>query len=262
MFQRLLKLFFQAPGARPLAVTLAMTLSSLSDLMSMGALVPLASQLSSDDGATKSFLGRTTVQLLGWIGIAPTFVHLLVFAGLALVLKSLIALLSIRFVAISVANVAYSIRTRLLNATLNAKWSYFVDHQPGEVAAMVAAQSQMAGDAYLTVSQLVVTVIVGIGLLITAFMVSGTLVLFCLMAVVSLAVPLHYILRRAQAASAKQFSSSANLSVGIQDVISNMKALKSMAKVEQKLCEAALYIDRNPELVRSIAAFDYIIAAL
>jgi hypothetical protein len=35
-----------------------------------------------------------------------------------------------------------------------------------------------------------------------------------------------------------------------------------MAKVEQKLCEAALYIDKNPEIVRSIAAFDYIVDAL
>ena len=35
-----------------------------------------------------------------------------------------------------------------------------------------------------------------------------------------------------------------------------------MRKVEQKLCDAALYIRKNPKLVRSIAGFSYIIDAL
>ncbi|MBG1232430.1 ABC transporter ATP-binding protein [Aestuariivirga litoralis] len=231
--KRLLEIFFWAPGARPIAVTGAMFISSFSDLMSMGALVPLASQLSSDSGATNSYLGRITMMTLSAIGIPPTFLNLLLFVGAALVMKSLIALLAIRFVAISVANVAYGIRTRLMKATLDARWSYFVDHQPGQMAAMVAAQSQQAGDAYLVVAQLVVTVIMGIGLMVTAFLVSGTLVIFCVIAIVTLALPLHYILSRAQAAANKQFKSATNLSTGIQDVIANMKALKSMGKQER-----------------------------
>ncbi len=39
-------------------------------------------------------------------------------------------------------------------------------------------------------------------------------------------------------------------------------ALKSMHKVEQKLCEDVLYIDKNPDLVRSISGFNYIINVL
>ena len=54
--------------------------------------------------------------------------------GFCLILKSVIAFLAMLFVAISVANVATQIRTRLMKATMNANWAYFVDHQPGEVA--------------------------------------------------------------------------------------------------------------------------------
>jgi len=229
----LLKIFFAAPGARPVAVTAAMAISSLSDLLGMGALLPLASQLASDQGAANSSLGRFVVAGFHTLGLEPSFLNLLLVVGAALILKSLIALLAIRFVAISVANVAYGIRTRLMQSTLDAKWAYFVDHAPGQMATMVSAQAQMAGDTYLTVSQLVVTVIMGIGLMVTAFLVSGKLVIFCLLAVLILAVPLQVILRRAQAASQKQFSTSVNLSSGIQDVISNMKALKSMGKQER-----------------------------
>ena len=230
MLKKLYSIFWSAPGARPVLVTLAISLSSLSDLLGMGALVPLASQMSSDQGANNSLLGRTIMSGFSQVGIAPSFTNLLLLLGVALVMKSVIAFLAMRFVAISVANVATAIRTRLLKATMNARWSYFVDHQPGEVSAMVAAQSQMAGDAYLSVAGLVVTVIVGIGLLITAFLVSGPLVLFCLFAVAALAWPLYHILRRAQMASLTQFSTSANLATGVQDVIANMKALKSMAR--------------------------------
>jgi ATP-binding cassette subfamily C protein len=230
MFKRLMTIFWRAPGARPFLVAGAMWFSSFSDLLGMGALVPLASQLSSDQGANNSLLGHSIMAAMTAVHVTPSFTNLLIFLGVALVMKSIIAFLAMRFVAISVANVATEIRRRLLNSTMNARWSYFVDHQPGEVSGMIAAQSQMAGDAYLAVSNLVVTVIVGIGLLVTAFMVSGTLVLFCLFAVSALAFPLYYILRRAQAASMKQFSTSANLMSGVQDVMANMKALKSMAK--------------------------------
>jgi ATP-binding cassette subfamily C protein len=230
LFSKLARLFFTAPGARPFAVLFAMVLSSLSDMVGMGALVPLTSQLSNDQGSANSFLGVFTVNILHFVGMAPTFLNLLLIVGSALILKSIIAFLAMSFVSISVANVATEIRTRLMKATMNAKWSYFVTHPPGEVAAMIAAQAQGAGDAYQQTSALFTNIVVTLGLLTTAFLVSGPLVIFCLFAVLSLAVPLFYILRRARDASMQQFSRSANLSVGIQDVIANMKALKSMAK--------------------------------
>jgi len=48
----------------------------------------------------------------------------------------------------------------------------------------------------------------------------------------------------------------------IREKIFKNFALKSMRKVEQKLCDAELYIRKKPDIVRSIAAFDYITAAL
>lgn len=207
-----------------------MLFASMSDLLGMGALIPLTAQLNSDPGATQSVLGKFVLNMFSLFGVKPDFVYLLLAVGFALIMKSVIAFIAMRFVAISVADVSTALRTRLLKSTLAARWSYFVDHPPGEVSAMIAAQSQMAGDAYLTVAMLFVTIIMGLGLLLTAFLVSGALVLFCLLAVSALAFPLYFILRRAQTMSAKQFSTSTNLISGVQDVISNMKAIKAMEK--------------------------------
>ena len=232
LLKSLMNIYWNAPGARPFLVTTAMLFSAMSDLFGMGALIPLTAQLNADPGANQSILGQFILSIFSAVGLKPDFVYLLLAVGFFLVMKSVIAFIALRFVAISVADVASALRTRLLKSTLAARWSYFVDHPPGEVSAMIAAQSQMAGDAYLSVALLFVTIIMGLGLLTTAVLVSGALVLFCLLAVCTLAFPLYYILRRAQAMSARQFATSTNLISGVQDVISNMKAIKAMEKHE------------------------------
>jgi ATP-binding cassette, subfamily C, bacterial len=232
LLKDLLNIYWNAPGARPLLVTTAMLFSAMSDLFGMGLLIPLTAQLNSDPGATQSILGKFVLSIFTAVGLKTDFVYLLLAVGFFLVMKSVIAFIALRFVAISVADVASALRTRLLKSTLAARWSYFVDHPPGEVSAMIAAQSELAGSAYLSVALLFVTLIMGGGLLLTAVLVSGALVLFCLLAVCTLAFPLFYILRRAQAMSAKQFATSTNLISGVQDVISNMKAIKAMEKHE------------------------------
>jgi ATP-binding cassette, subfamily C, bacterial len=223
-------IFWSAPGGRPLPVVASMLLSSLAEMTSMGALVPLVSQLSSDDGGQNSLLGRTTVSVLGYIGISATFLNLLLVVGCFLILKSVVAFLAQRFVAISVAEVGVRIRTRLLDSMMNARWSYFVDHKPGEVAAMITAQSSTAGEAFNAVSGLVTTCISALGLTITASLISLPLVAFCTFAVLALALPLYYILVRARQSSDRQWQAASALTSGIQDVVNNMKPLKSMAR--------------------------------
>jgi ATP-binding cassette, subfamily C, bacterial len=223
-------IFWNAPGARPISVALCMLFASFAELVSMGALVPLAAQLSQGDSGSSSFFGKLTVGFFGLFGLQATFTNLLLFVGVALVAKSVIAFLAMRFVAISVADVTTKLRSKLLAAMMNARWAYFVDHRPGEVSTMIAAQSAMAGEAYLSSAQLIITTISGITLLFTAFLVSGQLVIFCLVAALALAFPLYYILKIAEESSRKQWETSNDLSSGVQDVLSNMKPLKSMAR--------------------------------
>lgn len=207
-----------------------MLFASLSEMISMGALVPVAAQLSANDGGADSFFSKLVTGLFALLGLQPSFANLLLFVGVALVTKSLIAFLAMRYVAISVADVTTKLRSILLASMMNARWAYFVDHRPGEVSTMISAQSAIAGDAYYSAAQLIITSVSGIGLLFTAFLVSGQLVIFCLIAALSLAFPLYYILKLAEESSRRQWETSNDLSSGIQDVLSNMKPLKSMAR--------------------------------
>jgi ATP-binding cassette, subfamily C, bacterial len=230
MLKQFFSIFWRAPGGRPLSVTLCMLFASLSEMISMGAIVPLTSQLSTNNGATDSYLGKTILSIVSYTGLPPTFTVLLILVGISLVLKSAIAFLAMRYVAVSVADVTTRLRSKLLGSMMDARWAYFVDHRPGEVASMISLQAAMAGQAYQSVAQLVTTTISGIGLLLTAFLVSGNLVIFCLIATSALAFPLYYILKLAQESSLKQFATSNDLTSGVQDVLNNMKPLKSMAR--------------------------------
>lgn len=223
------QIFWNAPGGKPLSVALCMLLASISEMLGMGAIVPLVAKVSSD-GGNNSFVSELLNSFFKWINVAPSFTHMLLFLGLALVAKSTIAFLAVRYVAISGAEVTTRIRKRLLSAMMNARWSYFVDHRPGEVSSMVAGQSGSAGEAFLSASFLVTNCISAIGLLTIASIISIKLVFMCAIAVVVLAVPLNFINKIARESGKRQFHVSTDLTSGVQDVMGNMKPLKSMAR--------------------------------
>jgi ATP-binding cassette, subfamily C, bacterial len=224
-----LNIFWTAPGGRPLSVTLSMLLASLAEMLGMGTMVPLVAKVSSD-GGDDSTVAKLINHLLTFLGITPSFTHLLILLGCALVAKSAIAFLAMRYVAISGAEVTTRIRTRLLNAMMQAKWTYFVEHRPGEVSAMVAGQSAAAGEAFLASAFLVTNCISALGLLTIASIISLKLVVMCAAAVVVLSVPLNFILKIAGEHGKRQFLVSTDLTSGVQDVMGNMKPLKSMGR--------------------------------
>jgi ATP-binding cassette, subfamily C, bacterial len=226
----MLNIFWNAPGGRPISVVLSMLLASVCEMLGMSAIVPLVSQANAGEGGTTSTVTQILKNVFGVFGVEYSFTNLLLLLGAALVLKSVIAFLAMRYVAISGADVTTKLRMRLLNATTNARWSYFVNHRPGEVSAMVATQANAAGEAFLSIAYLVTNSISGLGLLIAASIISFKLVAVSIMAIVALAFPLNYILKLARESGKQQFDVSKELTSGVQDVMSNMKPLKSMAR--------------------------------
>jgi ATP-binding cassette, subfamily C, bacterial len=228
--KKMFQIFWNAPGGRPVSVVLSMLLASICEMLGMGAIVPLVSQASAGDGGANSSVSVFLRRIFDAIGIPYSFTTLLLFLGAALILKSVTAFLAMRYVAISGADVTTNLRMRLLSATTNARWSYFVNHRPGEVSAMVATQANAAGDAFLSVAFLITNSISGIGLLLAAAVISFKLVIVSLISIVALAIPLNFVLKLAGESGKQQFKISTDLTSGVQDVMGNMKPLKSMAR--------------------------------
>jgi ATP-binding cassette, subfamily C, bacterial len=233
VLKKVFSIYWNAPGGRPIMVALLMLLASLSDLFSMGGLVPLITQITSDGGQNQSPIAQYVLGAFSRLGIEPSFLNLLAFVGTGLILKSVISMASLSYVGISVADVTTKIRTKLLDAMMHAKWSYFVDHKPGEVASQISAQSTLAGEAYQAAAGHVVTLIPTIGMFVAAFLLSGKLALFSIIAAALLVMPLGYILMLADRSAKTQWQASNDLTTGLEDVVNNMKPLKSMGKQDR-----------------------------
>ena len=230
MWRKAFSIYWSAPGGRPILVAVLMLLASTSDFLSMGALVPLVAQVTSDGGQNNSRITQVIDQIFIWLGLSPSFTLLLVFVASGLVLKSLVALVSMSFVGIAVADVTTRIRSKLLSGMVQANWAYFVDHKPGEVAAQISAQSTLAGQAYYAAAGHVTTLVSGLGLFAAAALVSPQLLVFTVIAIGLLIWPLSAVLKLADRASKQQFEASNNLTTGLEDVVNNMKPLKSMGR--------------------------------
>jgi hypothetical protein len=71
-----------------------------------------------------------------------------------------------------------------------------------------------------------------------------------------------FLLRGCGDRGAPELNPQENLWDEIREKIFKNYALKSMNDVYAKLEEAALYIERNPKLVKSITSFPYIVRSL
>ncbi|WP_196504934.1 ATP-binding cassette domain-containing protein [Aestuariivirga litoralis] len=232
MLRRVLSIYWSAPGGRPLLVTLLMLLASTADLFSMGAIVPLVAQITADGGQDKSYVARFIGTFMQTLGINPSFDHLLIFIGLGMVVKSLIQLVSLSFVGVAVADVTTGIRTRMLDAMVHANWAYFTDHKPGEVASQISAQSGQAGQAYQQATVFVTNVASSLGLVTAAVLISPQLMVLTILALILVILPLNAIVRIADRVSQQQFTSTNALNTELEDVVNNMKPLKSMGRQE------------------------------
>ena len=242
--KKLISIFLDAPGGRPLAVILCMLFASVAEIIGMGALVPLAAEVSKGDTGSNSMLASLFRSVLSNIGLQPNFTNFILLVGCALLVRSIAGFYAMRFVAISGANVTTGLRAKLLASMMNARWSYFVDHRPGEVSAMVSGQSTTAGETYILIGTMVTTIITGLGLMIAAFLVSIKLIVLCIVSIIILIMPLRFILRITQENSKQHWASSNDLTANVQDVLANMKPLKSMSRQSHFLENFAISIAR------------------
>ncbi len=221
-------MFFYAPGAKPWSVTICIFLAGILDMMSMGAILPAIGHLGGQSVASDSRLNKMVMTIVDFAGISPTLSNFIVLVAILLVMKSLIALAAMTYVAASVAAVQAEMRRKLLRNVMQARWNYFVELPPGQIANAISGQSLHAGEAYYSTSMVVVSTIQALALMLAATLVSGYMVVFTAISAVIVSIPLYKLVMMAREAGAKQWERAGLLGSKVQDAVGNMKAIKSM----------------------------------
>lgn len=227
---KLIEIFFNAPGARPWSVLMCVLIAGFMNMMSMGAILPTIGQIGGDGVSSDSRLNQIIVDVVEFFGFDPTLATFVIFLGVFLTLKSLLALASMVYVASSVASVQAEIRDRLLSKMMKARWSYFVNLPPGHIANSIGSQTMHAGEAYLACAMVLVTTIQAVALLTAATLVSGYMVVITTFAAVIISAPLYKMIKYAREAGEKQWERAGLLGSKVQDAVANMKAIKSMGR--------------------------------
>jgi ATP-binding cassette subfamily C protein len=221
-------IFLRAPGARPWSVLLCVTLAGFLNMASMGAILPVIGEIGGESVSSDSQLNQVFQDLFSAINLEPSLGNLCwIIAGL-LTAKAMMTLLAMSYVSASVARVQAEIRMLLLRSVLAARWRYFVNQAPGRLSNSMSVQSMMAGEAFYSTSQVIVSAIQALALVAAATLISGWMILLTAIAATVVSYPMYRLVVLARKAGEQQWQHTSQLGSHVQNTINNMKPIKAM----------------------------------
>lgn len=226
----LFRIFFGTAGTRPWAVVACILLAGVFDAVGIGVMLPIFAHLSGAERSDPSPLETAVGSIFAWTGIPPNPGVLLSVLAASLAIKSVLSFLAMGYVAVSVARVTSSLRSRMLEAILSARWSYFTSFQPGAISTAISQQAQSAGDAYQASAMVFSEAIRAVLLATIAVFISGQLALMGFIGAIVLVTPLQIVVRFTRKVSRRQVLRTVRLVSLAQDAVANIKPIKAMER--------------------------------
>jgi ATP-binding cassette, subfamily C, bacterial len=230
---RLIRMFFGSKGANPWMVLLCLTFASLAQGFGIATLVPLISLVSDDQAQHASAAGKAITDILGYLGLPVQLGVLLLVVVSATLLKSVMTVFAMIYVARAVADVANGLRADLIKALMKARWSYFTSKPTGVLVNSVGMESSISGVVYLMFSRFLSSVIQTVIYVAVAFAVSWKLALISLLVGGTIALLLHFFVRMSEKAGKRGLKRSRELVARLSDAIMGIKPLKAMGREDE-----------------------------
>lgn len=225
--KQLLNIFFRAEGTKPWLVLLCLMLASLSEAMGVGTLLPAANAIlgNSNEATGASLFMKTLVESFG---ISASLGNLLIIIVVLLTFKSVIAFGALAYAGITGARVAINLRRKLIRAIFDARWSFYADQSGGRFANAVSNDATRAGDAYQFSAVVVAGIVQLAAYAALAIFIDWQIALLAAAAGAVIALALNSLIRILKRSGYKQADRVADLTMDMVDMLSNIKALKSM----------------------------------
>jgi ATP-binding cassette subfamily C protein len=228
----ILRIFFRAEGTRPWRVLLCLLAASLSEGIGLATLLPVASMATDGEAADSSAVGAALKEMLGVVGLGMSLGPLLALIVAALILKALLRLVAMRYVGYATADVAASLRRRLVQSLMDVHWRFYV-HQPlGRIANAMGTDATRAAQTYQVVAELLTNLVTALMMSVVALLVSWELALTAYAIGGAITASLHFLVRMARDAGWRQTRRTRELLVFLNDTLLNIKPVKAMARQE------------------------------
>jgi ATP-binding cassette subfamily C protein len=228
--RNIVRLFFKAENTSPWTVLGCLLLASLVESIGFASLVPLLWIVTDPAQSEASPVIDVTRSVLERLGLALDVGTLVVFFVGTLVVRSLLTLLAMRHVGYAVAEFSTGLQARLIQNLFRARWRYLIQHRSGRVASALGGQVDRAGKAYQLAAAFFAEAIQTTGYVVVSLVVSLPLALAALGIGGIMALALHFLVRMARKAGARQTRSTRELVTFLVDTLNNVKPLRAMAK--------------------------------
>jgi len=230
---KMLRAFVRAYPSRSGLALLALLFAGLLDGLGLSTLLSMLSLATESEGEP-SLPEQVALDVVGFLGVEPTPLALLLLAIGLIATKAVLVLLANRQVGYTVAHVATDLRLDLLRAVMASRWRYYLSQPVGRLSNAVATEAQRASEGFrygaLMAAQLINAVIYsGIALLI-----SWQASIAALVAGATMLLALHGLVRAAGAAGRSQTGLQRSLLSLMTDQLGAVKPLKAMGR-EQHL---------------------------
>ena len=224
------KIFLDAPGTRHWKVVLAQLAAGLTEGVGLVTLLPIVNLATSADQETRSPLDEIVLTGLGYLGLEPRLGTLLVIFAAALTLRSALQMLAMQYVGYAAADVSTDLRRQIIGSMLRVRWRFLVTQPVGRTANALSIECNRAGKCYVQsavfIAQILNTSIyVGI-----ALVVSFHFALLAFVAGFIVTGALHFLVRIARKAGARQTARLMHLITFLSDTLNNIKPIKAMAR--------------------------------
>jgi len=238
---KILKIFFQAKGTRPMAVLVCLLLGGIAEGLGLASLLPVISiALGGEDSADGSSTAMF-IDAFAALGIPPTLYVLIPIAISGIVLKNLLNLVAMTYVGYAVAHVTTGMRRDLVDNLLNVRWNYFTQQPLGRITNTLSIDATRAGQAYMSAARFMVNIIRVTIYSIVALFVSWKVAVIAIVIGGMIAAFLSFLVRAARKAGRRQTRYTADFITYLSDALNNIKPLKAMARQDS----FAHLIDRN-----------------
>ena len=244
--------FFRAYPSQTVLMLLALLLSGLAEGIGLSALLPMVN-IALGSEATAMLAGvapqssngfeQAVLDVLAYVGIAPTLGNMLLIMVSGLAMKSAFLLVAQRQVGYTAAQVGTDLRLQMLQAVLRSKWEYFL-HQPvGKLTNALATEAQRSSTAFVNGATAITFLIQALVYGAVAFAISWRASLAAIVAGVVVIGLSHFLVRLTRRAGKRQTNVMSSLMANLTDTLQSVKPLKAMAR--EHLADQVLAHDTN-----------------
>lgn len=206
-----------------------LTLAGFAEGVSVLALLPFIQVALAGNIADAGAAVRWVAACLGFFGLPISIGALLLLIIVGVALKAVMTLVAMKEVGYAVSALMTDLRQRLIEALINARWSYFVAQPVGLFANAISSETSRAGTTYRQSARLAAAAVQACVYGIVTFIVSWKVALFAICAGLAGVVLFRRVISLAMRSGERETDLTRSLSVRTTDALQGIKAIKAMA---------------------------------